>query len=317
MAKILFSADWHIKLGQKNVPKDWQKNRFRLLYKELENIADENKVIAHVIGGDIFDSVPSLEEQELFVEFLVSTNIPTFIFDGNHEATRKGKTFFEQLKLTIEKLNPKVSVLLGPQHNILGVDMIPYTDLKTFNPKDFHNEILLTHVRGNIEPHVKSEIDLELFNRWDLVIAGDLHSHSNSQGNIVYPGSPMTVTFHRNKAKTGVIVFDNEHIECEWIPLHLPQLMRKTVETEAEMVPTKYDHTIYELTGNIEELSKVQKANPLLEKKVVKRVVESQIDFSNTKTMKEELTLYLKKVKGIEDVDKLLTVYNDIIKEQE
>jgi hypothetical protein len=36
--KILFSADWHIKLGQKNVPADWQKNRFRQLFSSIAEV---------------------------------------------------------------------------------------------------------------------------------------------------------------------------------------------------------------------------------------------------------------------------------------
>ena len=89
MSKILFSADWHIKLGQKNVPKEWQINRFRMLFEEIRELEESNKLVAHIIGGDIFDSSPSLEEIKLFTEFVLAVKIPTFIFDGNHEATRK------------------------------------------------------------------------------------------------------------------------------------------------------------------------------------------------------------------------------------
>jgi DNA repair exonuclease SbcCD nuclease subunit len=314
MSKILFTADWHIKLGQKNVPKEWQINRFKLLYQKLDEIALDEKVVAHIIGGDVFDSSPSLEELRLFSEFLINTKTTTFIFDGNHEATRKGKTFFEHLKPVFENLNKNICVLLGNTHNLLDMDVIPYTDLKTFNPKDFKKQILLTHVRGEIPPHVKPEIDLELLSRWKLVLAGDLHSHTNSQKNIIYPGSPMTTTFHRGKTKTGVIILETDTLEWKWIPLELPQLIRKTVENEDEMVATKYHHTVYELTGDLEQLSKVQKVNPLLDKKVVKRVVDSQIDFSKTETIAEELLLFLVEVKGIKDTDKIMRAFNDNVK---
>jgi DNA repair exonuclease SbcCD nuclease subunit len=310
--KILFSADWHIKLGQKNVPKEWQIKRFRMLFQEIRNLEENNKLVAHIIGGDIFDSSPSLEEIKLFTEFVLSVKIPTFIFDGNHEATRKGKTFLEHLKPVFEGINQKVVVLLGIT-DLMDMDIIPYTDLKTFDPANFKKDILITHVRGEIPPHVKPEIDLEKLKRWKLVLAGDLHSHSNSQGNILYPGSPMTTTFHRNKTKTGVIIFDNETLEHEWLALELPQLIRKTVESEDEMVETTYNHTIYELTGNAQDLAKVQKSNPLLDKKVVRRRVDSKIDFSNTKTIEEELLLYLTEIKGLTDTDKTMKTFNDYI----
>ena len=123
----------------------------------------------------------------------------------------------------------------------------------------------------------------------------------------------MTTTFHRNKTKTGVIIFDNETLEYEWEALKLPQLIRKTVESEDEMIETTYDHTIYELTGNAQELARVQKSNPLLDKKVVKRRVESKIDFSSTQTIEEELFLYLKEVKGLTNIDKTMKTFNDHI----
>ena len=51
--KILFTADLHIKLGQKNVPIDWAKNRYNLLIEQLATIQDSADMI--VLGGDIFD----------------------------------------------------------------------------------------------------------------------------------------------------------------------------------------------------------------------------------------------------------------------
>jgi hypothetical protein len=66
--KVLFSADWHIKLGQKNVPREWQKNRFHSMFKKLHEI--EKDVDLNVVGGDVFDKVPNLEEWELFFDYL-------------------------------------------------------------------------------------------------------------------------------------------------------------------------------------------------------------------------------------------------------
>lgn len=313
MSKVLFSADWHIKLGQKNVPKEWQKARFRTMFSMLHEMCITKKADIHVIGGDIFDSVPSLEELQLFTEFLEGISIPTYMFDGNHCATRKGQTFLKILKPIFEGLNPDMHVLLGCQE-LFGMDVIPYTDIKTFKPNDFKNDILLTHVRGNIPPHVKAEIDLSKLSRWKLVLAGDLHSHKNSQENIIYPGSPMTVTFHRTtNVSTGVILLDTETIKTNWFMLLLPQLLKKTVDSEDKMIATSFDHTIYELTGDLKELSKVTKANPLLDKKIVVRNVDSKIDFSNLKTIEAELYAYLKEVKCMQNTDKTIKTYNDYI----
>ena len=306
--RILFTADWHIKLGQKNVPEKWQANRFRELYKLLLELDYD----MHIIGGDIFDSIPSLKELKLFCEFLLKIDRPTLIFDGNHEATKKGHTFFESLAIIFESLNTHVEVIRGSV-GLKNIDIIPYTDIKTFNPYEFDNDILFTHVRGEITPHVKPEIDLTKLDRWKIVFAGDLHSHSNSQRNIIYPGSPMTVTFHRNTTHTGAILLDSETKQWEWVKLDLPQLVRKTVTREEDMVETYPDHTIYELSGDIQELAKVNKTSPLLDKKIVKRNVDATIDFSKVNTIEEELLLYLKEVKLVEDTDRILKRFNDNI----
>ena len=39
---------------------------------------------------------------------------------------------------------------------------------------------------------------------------------SNCQRNIVYPGSPMTTSFHRSEVTTGYMLIDPESWEWEW-----------------------------------------------------------------------------------------------------
>ena len=75
---------------------------------------------------------------------------------------------------------------------------------------------LFTHVRGEIPPHVKPEVDLDLFNDFPVVFAGDLHAHSNTQRNIVYPGSPMTTSFHRKEVETGYLLINSNTWTWMW-----------------------------------------------------------------------------------------------------
>jgi hypothetical protein len=81
--RILFSADWHIKLGQKNVPTSWARSRYYSFFDKLKEL--EENVDLHIIGGDIFDRVPTLDELELYFSFVKSAKIETIIYDGNHE----------------------------------------------------------------------------------------------------------------------------------------------------------------------------------------------------------------------------------------
>ena len=89
--KILHSADWHILLHKKKVPYEWQINRFKIFFRKL--IALEQDCDVHIIAGDIFDKKPEADEVCLFLSYINSVTIPTYIIPGNHEATRKGESF--------------------------------------------------------------------------------------------------------------------------------------------------------------------------------------------------------------------------------
>ena len=297
--KILFTADLHIKVGQKNVPRDWQKARFLSFFdKFCEQAKDADLVI---IGGDIFDKAPNLEELNLYFNLVTRLPTKTYIYDGNHEATRKGSTFFEVLKGVTERLNNNITVVLGAQQieeQGEKIDFLPYTELyklKTDAFLELDSSLLCTHVRADIPPHVTAEVDLNLFNRWKTVLAGDLHSYTNSQRNILYPGSPLTTSFHRKEVKTGVILFDTKNHSHEWLPLNLPQLLRKTVQDPADAVPTEFHHTIYEIEGSSLELADVDTKNDLIDKKLVTREYTATLDLGN-KTIREEAIIYLEEI---------------------
>jgi hypothetical protein len=174
--------------------------------------------------------------------------------------------------------------------NDFGFGVLPYADLhrknsiELFDPK----KPLFTHVRGEIPPHVKPEVDLDRFEDFPVVFAGDLHAHSNTQRNIVYPGSPMTTSFHRNEVQTGYLLINPNDWSWMWDKFDLPQLIRKTVTDPSEMIPTDFHHTIYEIEGDIQELANV-KNTELLDKKVVKRSSEATLVIDKEMTIQDEL----------------------------
>jgi DNA repair exonuclease SbcCD nuclease subunit len=314
--RILVSADWHIKLGQKNVPRSWQLNRYKSLFEKI--YALEADVDAHILAGDVFDNVPKPDEVSLFFDFVGGCGIPTYIFDGNHEAGRKGQTFLDHFTQATNKVNNLVSIIKGNTPDLPGIDIIAYTDLKTFKPSNYHNKILFTHVRGSIPPHVKPEIDLSLLARWEVVLAGDLHSYSNCQDNILYPGSPLSITFHRAPITNGVIIFDTETLEHEWIDLELPQLIRKTVSSEAEIVKTTFDHTIYEIEGTMLDLSGIDTDSEIVDKLVLTTDKESKLSLHNL-SIEEELNKYLLEILGLSEseISSIQGVFNDYVKNAE
>lgn len=304
--KILFTADLHIKLGQKNVPVEWAKNRYDKLFREICNICAREDIELLILGGDIFDKLPNMAELELYFDFMMRIRCDTIIYSGNHEADKKNTTFLSNLKdityqISCATGNTRINIL-DDFKTIHDIDFIPYNKLKEYHPADidFHSRILCTHVRGEIPPHVKPEVPLELFERWDLVLAGDLHSYSNSQRNILYPGSPITTSFHRNCVDTGVLLVDTETLEHVWHKLDMPQLIRKTIQAGEPMPQTDYHHTIYEVEGDMSELSELENTE-LLDKKVVKRESDTTLILSPEMTIAHEVEEYLKYVLNLKE----------------
>lgn len=313
--KLLFTADIHIKLGQKNVPIDWAKNRYEILMDQLWDIQEGCDLF--VVGGDVFDKLPNMEELEIYFDFVASCKVPTIIYSGNHEAVKKNTTFLTNLKEVTNKINNLVTVVDDYWSNGT-VDIIPYNKLKEWE-KDpdntfvsLHNRILCTHVRGEIPPHVKPEVDLELFNKWKLVLAGDLHSYDNCQRNILYPGSPVTTSFHRNLVDTGVLIVDTDSLEHVWKKIEVPQLIRKTIVAGESMAPTEYHHTIYEVEGDMAELEQVEDSS-LIDKKVVKRDTDTALILDPEMTLYQEVEEYVRYILGLNEtsIAKILLEFNN------
>ena len=308
---ILFTADWHIKLGQKNVPMPWACSRYELFFQQVEDAVQKHDIKLHIIGGDLFDRVPSMDELTLYFDFVKNTKVQTIIYDGNHEATRKHKTFFDNLIRVTKELNPLVTVITETYYKDDWA-ILPYADLhRKGSIEDIDADYLFTHVRGEIPPHVTPEVDLERFDKFKTVFAGDLHAHENTQRNIVYPGSPMTTSFHRNEVKTGYLVIDDDW-NWTWHEFDLPQLIRKTVTSTDEMVQTEWHHTIYEVEGDVSDLSGV-KNSELLDKKVIKRKTEATLILDKEMTIEEELGEYLSYILELDEdkVKKIIGVFSD------
>ena len=66
------------------------------------------------------------------------------------------------------------------------------------------------------------------------------------------------------------------------------------------MVQTEFDHTIYELEGDVQDLAKI-KNSELLDKKVVKREVEATLNLTSEMTISDELVIYLQDILNLDD----------------
>lgn len=308
--KAILLADIHIKLGQKNVPTNWQKNRFKMLAEAVN--AHSPQLI--FIAGDLLDVAdPSIAEVGLLYDFLFALQKPNLeqivLIPGNHEMENSRTSCYKHI---ITMLQNKNVLLLEETTTLYGIDFIPYGSIKSFKKSDKVADWAITHVRGEIPPHVTPEIDLSVFSEYKAVFAGDLHAKSNSQLNILYPGSPMTTSFHRNKisGENGMFVLDCTNYTYEWVELELPQLLRKRVTSPEDMVKTDFHHTIYELEGDLDDLAKVSKSD-LLDKKVTKDIgTPPTLDLSGD--IVEELATFLVKVKGIQDPSEYIAEFKAV-----
>ena len=311
MAKLLFSADWHIRLGQKNVPRDWQTKRFHMLVDELNAIFKREQCDKHIIGGDILDRfAPSTEESELYYELVAALEHPTEIYTGNHEMISKTKSVLQHMTKETSRCNPLVKVL----SSIRGVDydIIDFAELHAKKWAERKSDICFTHVRGAIPPHVVPEIDLDTFKGYKLVVTGDLHSHVCCQESpsgipFIYPGSPLATSFHRERkvGTHGVLIVDTDTLEYKWIDLgHLPQLIRKTIDAGEELVEEDYDRVVYEVVGDLDDLKQVVDSD-LLDKRIHRNVGEkATLELTSDLGVAQELSLYLEQVEKL-DVDKV------------
>lgn len=313
--KILSVADIHINLHKKKIPYEWQTNRFSLLFDKLLEL--ENDCDVTVLSGDIFDKKPEPDEICLFLSYANAVKKPTLAIPGNHEASTKGKSFLEYFELKNAINNPNFILSTSNKRvEILGqgFQLFPYGEMQTRNiPKYVEGDILVTHIRGEVPPHITPEFDFEKLRPWKLVLLGDLHfNHKYKDFSVYYPGSPLNTTFDRDdKRDYGVDIIHLNSVDdyrVEFVDLKLPKLIRKTVEAGEELTPHKIHHVVYEVTGSIDKLSKVQN-HELLDKKIADKPHESaKLNLVN-KSLPEELSLYLDyiKVENKQDVIDMFT----------
>jgi hypothetical protein len=123
----------------------------------------------------------------------------------------------------------------------------------------------------------------------------------------------MVTAFHRNRVSTGCILIDSDDLtQWKWHELKLPQLIRKTVSNPDDMVATDYDHTIYELEGDVVDLGNI-KDNDLLDKKIVKRSTDAALILNKDMSISEELHEYLQFIMELptDKIKRVMTRFHD------
>jgi hypothetical protein len=116
---------------------------------------------------------------------------------------------------------------------------------------------------------------------------------------------------------TGIIIFDTSTFDHEWKKIEVPQLLRKTIKVGEKLVADPYHHIIYEVEGDMAELSTVED-NILLDKKVTKKEIEdTALILEPEMTLEAEVTDYLKYILQVSDetIEQALKELNDNLKD--
>jgi DNA repair exonuclease SbcCD nuclease subunit len=315
--KILHVADIHINLHKKKIPYEWQANRFRLLFDKLLELEKECDVT--VLAGDIFDRKPEPDEICLFLSYANSVTKPTLAIPGNHEATTKGNTFLEHFE-TEHAINNPNFILRTKNDRVLvdgvGFQLFPYGEMQSGNiPKYVPGDILVAHIRGEVPPHITAEFDFNRIAVWPLTLIGDLHfCHKYNNYPVYYSGSPLNTTFDRDNSReygVNIIEYHNEQdYSVTFKDLSLPKLIRRTVEAGTELKADSFHHVVYEVTGTIDKLSKIQN-HELLDKKIAEKPSENSVLDLSDKTLRQELELYLSFIK-VENRQDVLNLFDKL-----
>ena len=316
MFKILNSADWHIHLHKKKVPWKWQYDRFQAFFDKLLEL--ETQCDVHVIAGDIFDKKPEPDEVALFLSYVHRVKRPTFIIPGNHEATSRGETFLKHFSGEYRINNPMVEIICynaSRSLDSINLQFFPYGEMQLDKlPHPVKEHILVTHIRGEVPPHITAEYNFEKLRPWKLILCGDLHfNHKYKDFPLYYPGSPMNTSFDRTDDReygVNIITGTVDDYEVRFVDLNLPRLLRKTISNKEEMIADPVNHVVYEVVGSVDQLAKIENSE-LLDKRIVKKNDSKSVLELEGLSLTEELEKYLIHA-NVEDTEAVMKTFKDL-----
>jgi len=257
--RILWVSDIHLNLN-KNI--EWETNRYNKLFDILVDVSDT--VDLTILGGDIFDNPqPSLKELNLFYTNLRKFKNPVTIISGNHENIDKTLSTFNLIpELYFEYVDYKI--LSTKKTDIYLCSHKNLKDLYGIRRelKDKQN-LLLTHVRCSVPPHIKEEVDCKfLASAFDLVISGDIHFKYSPFDNFHYAGQPYSTTY-KQEVSNGYFIIDTDTLDFEYQELHLPSKIKYEVPIDGLKKLQLSDNNLYKIrvSGGIEELQDLPKDN--------------------------------------------------------
>lgn len=250
------------------------------ILKKIINIVDAEKPNGVIIAGDVYDkSVPSAEAVQLFDNFLfqlAKRMLEIFVISGNHDSPERIAFGSRIMDASGVHMSPVYSGDIAPisledKFGTVNVYMLPFIKpahvrryaeeeinsyneavkfvISRLNINPANRNVLVTHqfVTGALRSESEEisvggsdNIDADVFNQFDYVALGHIHSPQiSSSNNIRYCGTPLKYSFSEANDQKSVTVVEF---------LEKGKVSYKTVD----LIPL---HDLVELKGTYEELT--------------------------------------------------------------
>ena len=200
--KFLHTADWHIGKKLHNFDLKYEEDD---AFKQIERIAEEEKVDAIIIAGDLYDrSLPSEEAVKSVNEKLKRLNLvdkhPLLIISGNHDSATRLNTGSEWFKATNLFLNTKISGAFEP----VEIEDTQFFLLPYFEPQEVRNyfdrqnlknvqeamQLIVEKIKEKFKPNMKHVLVAHFF------AAGS--TQTDSETNVMVGGLDAIPTSYLN-----------------------------------------------------------------------------------------------------------------------
>jgi len=281
--KVAVVSDVHINLRQNE---GFESSRVLLLADMLH--AKHYDLI--VLNGDLLDSPrPTIKEIKLAQDFIDKLRTDVYLLDGNHEAIDvEGKTSTYDFLRMHHCDYVKDEVLYLQDKRIRSTAWSHLNSLTSPVGAD----VLITHVRSAMPPHIEAERDMNFLNDYPLCILGDIHSQYSPTPNSHYTGSPYAVNFSSASPKGSYIELDLDgDVTWEYVNTDLPQkvkLSAKVAELES-FTPDPYNLYKVFVEDSLENLRKLRYFKNVTYVKIIKHVEGSEEDIPDNVDISELL----------------------------
>lgn len=239
----------------------------KYILTKIIGIIDNENPDGVIIAGDIYDkAVPSAEAVQLFDNFLVSLSkrkLQVFVISGNHDSPERIAFASKIMDASGIHMSPVydgniVPISMTDEFGIVNIYMLPFIkpvyvrrfcedEIKTYtdaikyviskmNLNSDNRNVLVTHQFVTGAKRSESEeisvggtdnVDASVFERFDYVALGHIHSPQNCGSNkIRYCGTPLKYSFSEAKDRKSVTVVElsekgnTTYRTVELVPMH-------------------------------------------------------------------------------------------------